>query len=409
MRVAAACLLLFLRIAAAYAASDKQAFEEIARGRYLALAGDCAGCHSAPGSAPYAGGLPIETPFGTLVSPNITPDRETGIGAWTDDEFLNAMQSGIGRGGEHLYPAMPYTYYTKASREDVLAIRAYLETVNPVHNEIKANQLPFPFDIRTSMAGWNELFFKRGVFRSVVGKSDEWNRGAYLVEGLGHCGLCHTAKNAMGGDETTRALQGSALQGWYAPNLTGDLRTGLGGWPVEEIVAYLKMGHNNVSAATGPMSDVIVHSTSQMTETDLRAIAVYLKDQPAPSGEPPKPVSGEDRLMRAGEALYVDNCAACHISTGNGIPQLFPALKNSPSVQSADPASLIRVVLRGARSVATDHAITGPVMPAFGWKLSDTDVAAVITYIRNSWGNAASPISADDVGSARRQLSRRTD
>jgi mono/diheme cytochrome c family protein len=157
------------------------------------------------------------------------------------------------------------------------------------------------------------------------------------------------------------------------------------------------------------MSDVIVHSTSQMTEADLRAIALYLKDQPAPSGEPPKPVSGEDRLMRTGEALYVDNCAACHISTGNGIPQLFPALKDSPSVQSADAASLIRVVLRGARSVATDHAITAPAMPAFGWKLSDAGVAAVITYIRNSWGNAASPVSADDVASARRQLSRRTD
>jgi mono/diheme cytochrome c family protein len=291
----------------------------------------------------------------------------------------------------------------------VLAIRAYLETVDPVHNEVKANQLPFPFDVRASMAGWNELFFKRGTFVPVAGKSDEWNRGAYLVEGLGHCGLCHTAKNAMGGDETARVLQGSALQGWYAPNLTGDPRIGLGRWPMEEVVAYLKTGHNNVSAATGPMSDVIVHSTSQMTDADLRAIAVYLKDQSSPSGEPPKPVSGEDRVMRAGEALYADNCAACHISTGNGIPQLFPTLKNSPSVQSADPVSLIRVILRGARSVATDPAPTGPAMPALGWKLSDGEVAAVVTYIRNSWGNAASPVSADDVASARRQLSRRTD
>jgi mono/diheme cytochrome c family protein len=178
---------------------------------------------------------------------------------------------------------------------------------------------------------------------------------------------------------------------------------------VEEVLAYLKTGHNNASAATGPMSDVIVHSTSQMTDADLRAIAVYLKNQPAPSGESPKPVSGDDRTMRAGEAVYLDNCAACHTSAGSGIPQLFPALKNSPSVQSADPASLIRVVLRGAQSVATDAAPTGPAMPALGWKLSDDEIAAVLTYIRNSWGNAASPVLATDVAGARQQLSRRTD
>jgi len=409
MRSGAACLLLLLGTSAAHAAADKQAFEEITRGRYLAIAGDCAGCHSAPGGAPYAGGLPIETPFGTLVSPNITPDRETGIGGWTDDEFVNAMQNGIGPGGEHLYPAMPYTYYTKTTREDVLAIRAYLETVEPVHNEVKVNQLPFPFDVRASMAGWNELYFKPGTFESVAGKSDEWNRGAYLVEGLGHCGLCHTAKNAAGGDETSRALQGSALQGWYAPNLTGDPRAGLGSWSLEEVVAYLKTGHNDVSAATGPMSDVIVHSTSQMTDADLRAIVVYLKDQPAPGDGSAKAVSGEDRMMGAGEAVYLDNCAACHTRAGIGIPQLFPALKGSPSVQSADPASLIRVVLRGAQSVATDPAPTGPAMPALGWKLSDDEVAAVVTYIRNSWGNAASPVLASDVASARQRLSQRTD
>jgi len=409
MRVGAVCLLLFLGTSAALAAADKQAFEEIARGRYLAIVGDCAGCHNAPGGAPYAGGLPIETPFGTLVSPNITPDRETGIGAWTEDEFVNAMQDGIGQSGEHLYPAMPYTYYTKATREDVLAIRAYLATVNPVHNEITVNQLPFPFGVRASMAVWNKLYFKRGTFRPVAGKSDAWNRGAYLVEGLGHCGLCHTAKNVMGADKTSRALQGNALQGWYAPNLTGDSRTGLGGWSVEEVVAYLKTGHNGASAVSGPMSDVVIHSTSQVTDADLSAIAVYLKDQPARSGVSRTPVSDKDRMMRAGQAIYIDNCAACHTRAGSGTPGLFPALKGSPSVQSADPASLIRVVLRGAQSVATDPAPTGASMPALGWKLSDDEIAAAITYIRNSWGNAASAVSASDVKSTRRQLSQRTD
>jgi mono/diheme cytochrome c family protein len=409
MRRGAACLFIFLGASAAQAAPDKQAFDEIARGRYLATLGDCTGCHTAPGGAPYAGGLPIETPFGNIVSPNITPDRDTGIGAWTDGEFVSAMQDGIGRGGEHLYPAMPYTYYTKATREDVLSIRAYLATVNPVRNEVKANQLPFPFDVRLSMVAWNELYFKHGTFEPVAGKSAEWNRGAYLVEGLGHCAACHTAKNILGGDKTSHAFQGGALQGWYAPGLTSDPRVGLGSWSAEDVAAYLKTGHNDVSAATGPMTEVVVHSTSQMTDADLRAIAFYLKDQPAGSDEPPKQVSDEDRVMRTGQAIYLDNCAACHTSAGSGIPQLFPALKGSPSVQSADPASLIRVVLQGAQSVATDPAPTGPSMPALGWKLSDEEVAAVVTYIRNSWGNAASGVSASNVESARRQLSQRTD
>jgi mono/diheme cytochrome c family protein len=408
-RRAAACLLVLLGTSAGHAAEDQQAFDEIERGRYLAIAGDCAPCHTAPGGKLYAGGRPIETPFGTLVSSNITPDRETGIGAWTDDEFVNSMQEGTGRGGRRLYPAMPYTYYTKVTREDALAIRAYLATLDPVRNEVISNQLPFPFNIRASLAVWDALFFKHGTFAPVAGKSDEWNRGAYLVEGLGHCGACHTAKNMLGGDKTSRALRGGELQGWYAPNLTGEPRTGLGSWSVDDVVAYLKTGHNSISAASGPMSEVVAASTSQMTDADLRAMVVYLKDQPPQGGGSREPVSEQDRVMRAGQAIYVDNCAACHTAAGTGIPRLFSALKDSPSVLADDPVSLIRVVLQGAQSVATDSDPTGPSMPGHGWKLSDEQVAAVITYIRNSWGNAASAVSPSDVNRARRQLSQRTD
>lgn len=392
--------------AAAHAATDGQSFDQISRGRYLAAAGDCTACHTMPGGKPYAGGRPLETPFGTLLAPNLTPDRDTGIGNWTDDEFVNALQIGRGRGGSHLYPAMPYTYYTKVTRDDALAIRAYLATLEPVHNPVRSNQLPFPFNIRLSMVGWNTLFFTPGTFKPVAGKSDEWNRGAYLAEGLAHCGMCHTAKNLLGGDKTGHALQGGVLQGWFSPSLTGDPRTGIGGWSTDDIVEYLGTGHNRFAAATGPMSEVITNSTSQMTKADLAAIATYLKDGEPAASSSAIPLAADDPAMRAGQVVYASNCAACHGADGTGIQQLFPTLKGSASVQSVEPTSLIRVVLQGAQSVATDPAPTGAAMPAFGWKLSDDEVAAVVTYIRNSWGNAAATVSASDVGKSRRQLSR---
>jgi mono/diheme cytochrome c family protein len=398
---AIACLSALLGMSATEAAADSQSFDEIARGRYLAIVGDCAPCHTAPGGAPYAGGRALETPFGTLIGPNLTPDLETGIGAWSDDDFVNALHNGKGRGGEFLYPAMPYTYYTKVTREDVLAIRAYLDTLEPVRNKVVANQLPFPLNSRENLVAWDALFFNPGRFQPVAGKSDDWNLGAYLVEGLGHCGVCHTPKNTLGGDKTDHTLQGGKLQGWFAPNLTGDIRTGLGNWSVEEVVAYLKAGHNSSSAATGPMAEVIIASTSHMAEADLKAIAVYLKDQKPQNGTPPKRVPAEDPMMRVGQAIYHDYCAACHTAEGTGIPQLFSALKSNPAVQSDDATNLIRIVLQGAQSVATGLVPTAAAMPAHGWKLSDEQVAAVITYIRNSWGNAASSVKASDVGSIR--------
>ena len=215
---------------------DKQEFKQIEHGRYLTIVGDCAACHTLPGSGhDLAGGRAIETPFGRLLAPNITPDSATGIGAWTDDEFINAMIKGTGRNGVHLYPAMPYTYYTKVTRDDALAIRAYLNTVPAVQNAVDVNQLPFPLDIRAAMMVWNQLYFTPGTFTPNPNKSAEWNRGAYLAEGLGHCGLCHTPKTILGGDKTSERLQGYALQGWFAADITNDPRRGLGGWSVDDV------------------------------------------------------------------------------------------------------------------------------------------------------------------------------
>jgi mono/diheme cytochrome c family protein len=401
------CALLVLGGAAARAQNpDKQSFEVIEHGRYMAIAGDCAACHTAKGGEPFAGGGALDTPFGTLLSPNITPELATGIGGWTDDQFVDSVRNGIGRHGIHLYPAMPYTYYTKMFRADVIAIRAFLDTLQPVRNEVHANQLPFPFNQRETMLGWNELYFTPGEFKPDPSKSVEWNRGAYLVEGAEHCGLCHTPKNVMGGDENGRAMQGSVLQNWYAPNITGSRRVGIGDWTVDDIALYLKTGRNRYDIASGPMAEAVTNSTSRLTDTDLRAIAVYLKELPPGGGELPQPVSGQDPAMQRGQAIYNNQCAACHSVGGEGIVGLFPRLSGAPLVQQAQATSLIRVVLEGSRAVATDEAPTGPAMPSFAWKLSDADIAAVVTYIRNNWSNAASPVSPGEVGNMRQALHR---
>jgi mono/diheme cytochrome c family protein len=381
---------------------DPQNFGQIERGRYLAIAGDCASCHTAPGSGqPYAGGRPIETPFGVVVGANITPDLETGIGAWSDELFVRALREGKGHNGELLYPAMPYPYYTKLTESDALAIRAYLNTLKPVHNAVVSNKLPFPFDVREGMAAWNALYFKNGEFKPDATKSAEWNRGAYLVEGLGHCGACHTPKTQLGGDDRARAFQGYALQGWFAPNITNDSERGLGGWSAADIVAYLKNGHNPATASTGIMAEEITLSSSHMTDADLTAIATYLKGLPGQTASPPAALSASDPKMVAGSAIYADECSACHGLDGKGVPYLFPSLAGSPNVRSTDPASLIRVLIEGARSVATAGEPTGPGMPSFAWKLSDDQAAAVLTYVRNSWGASAPAVDPHEVEQTR--------
>ena len=381
---------------------DPQNFVQIERGRYLTVVGDCASCHTVPGSGqPFAGGRSIETPFGVVVGANITPDRETGIGAWSDELFLSALREGKGHEGTLLYPAMPYPYYTKVTARDGLAIRAYLNTVRPVHNAVVSNKLPFPFDVREGNGGLERALFQERRIQAGPAKSAEWNRGAYLVEGLGHCGACHTPKTTLGGDDQTRAFQGYALQGWFAPNITNDNERGLGGWSVADIVSYLKAGHNAVTASTGIMAEEISLSSSQMNDADLTAIATYLKDLPGQTASSAATVSASDPTMAAGGAIYADECSACHGMDGKGVPYLFPSLAGSPNVRSTDPTSLIRVLLEGARSVATAGEPTGPGMPSFAWKLNDDQAAAVLTYIRNSWGSSAPAVDPRQVEQAR--------
>ena len=400
---------LFVATLATAGESDPQEFTQIERGRYLAVLSDCVSCHTVPGSnRPFAGGRAIETPFGNILAPNITPDPETGIGSWSDDAFDAAIRKGLRRNGSRLYPAMPYTAYTKMSREDVLAIRAYLNTVTPVRNAVDANALPFPFNIRASMRVWNMLYFNQGDYKPDAKKPAEWNRGAFLVDGPGHCGACHTPKTFLGGDKTDEYLRGSFLQGWSAPDITGDSRVGLGAWSAEDLVAYLKSGHNRVSAATGPMAEVVTLSTEHMTDPDLRAIATYLKSLSGKQDHP-RTVSKEDAAMVSGAAIYRDQCSACHGIDGKGVAELFPSIADSSMVKSDDPTTSIRIVLRGARSVGTQAQPTAPGMPSYGSQLDDAQIAAVLTYMRNGWGAAAAPVSATDVARVRSGTALRPD
>jgi len=389
--------------------SDPQEFTQIERGRYLAILSDCASCHTVAGSnKPFAGGRAIETPFGNIVAPNITPDPETGIGSWSDEAFDAAVRSGVRRNGSLLYPAMPYNAYTKMSRSDVLAIRAYLNTVTPVSNAVVANTLPFPFNIRASLRVWDALYFKAGEYQTDPHQSAEWNRGAFLVDGPGHCGACHTPKTFLGGDKTNQYLRGAWLQGWSAPDITGDKRVGVGSWSQEDLAAYLKSGHNRVTAATGPMGEVVTLSTTFMTDQDVKAIATYLKSLPG-SGDSPGALPKDDPAMVAGAAIYRDQCSACHGIDGKGIANLFPSIADSSMVRSDDATTSIRIVLRGARSVGTVDQPTAAGMPSYGRQLDDSQAAAVLTYMRNSWGGSAAPVKAGDVAKVRSDTALRSD
>jgi mono/diheme cytochrome c family protein len=401
--------LLLTTIGSRAIASDPQEFTQIERGRYLATLSDCGSCHTVPGSnQPLAGGRPIETPFGNIVAPNITPDAETGIGSWSDDQFDAAVRKGLRPDGSHLYPAMPYNAYTRMSRDDVLAIRAYLNTVTPVRNAVVANTLPFPFNVRAAMRVWNALYFREGDYEADPKQSTEWNRGAYLVDGPGHCGACHTPKTFLGGDKIDQYLEGAYLQGWSAPDITNDARLGLGRWSKDDVVAYLKSGHNRVTAATGPMGEVVTLSTAHMTDPDLAAIATYLKALPSKT-DTGSPLPANDTAMVAGAAIYRDQCSACHGLDGKGVAELFPSLADSSMVKSDDPTTSIRIVLRGARSVATSDQPTAPGMPSYGWQLDDDKVAAVLTYIRNNWGGGAPPVTSKQVSKVRSDTALRSD
>ena len=405
----AAAVALALPLLAANHPGSRENFAIIERGRYLTVAADCAACHTDPHqSTAFAGGRPIETPFGVVLAANITPDRDTGIGGWTDGQFDAAVREGKLPDGKRLYPAMPYPYYTKMTQEDVLAIRAYLNTLPPIRNDVDSNQLPFPFSIRSAMWFWDALYFSAGAFKADPARSDIWNRGAYLVEGPGHCGACHTPKTFLGGDKTRLQFQGYSIQGWFAPNITNDEAHGLGSWSSVDVAEFMKKGHNRIAGASGPMGEEVADSSSRMTEADLNAIATYLKARPGQTLAA-RSVAVNDPMMVAGAAIYQDLCSACHRGDGHGVPYLIPDLATSSTVASREPTTLIRVVLRGAQTVATKDEPTGPAMPSFGWQLTDAQVAAVATYIRNSWGHAGPALTEGEVRKARGSLAARND
>jgi mono/diheme cytochrome c family protein len=370
---------------------------QVAAGRYLARVGDCEGCHDRPGGQRLAGGLPLNTPFGVIYAANITPDADTGLGTWSADDFWRAMHKGVRRGGAKLYPAFPYPYFTHASRAESDALYAYLRTVPAVSYRPPANRLPFPFNIRALVSVWNWMNFKEDDHPGQGASA-----GAHMVEGLGHCGACHTPKNFLGGDRKSQALQGGRLDNWFAPALNADPRRGLGGWSVADVVEYLQTGRNGHANASASMGDVVEHSTQHMTQTDLQAMAAYLKAQPAGPAIPQ--AAADPKMMAAGEAIYVDACAACHRVDGGGEPRVFPALKGAAVTQSSDPTTALRFILSGTQTAATGARPTAFSMPAYGWKLDDRQVAAVATYIRNAWGNVAPPVRAAQVAKLRKHV-----
>ena len=396
----------------------------IDQGRYLATAGDCISCHTRPKGVPFAGGLPLTTPFGVIYTANITPDSATGIGAWSEQQFARALHEGIAADGRHLYPAFPYTAYTKVTDQDVHAIYAYLRSLKPVRYTPPPNEMRFPFSARGLLAGWNLLYLQPGRYVPDRARSAEWNRGAYLVQGLGHCGACHTPRDFLGGERTSQALTGGAyldeitdeviddrltsmdehtVRLWSAANLT-QASTGLAAWTVDEIAAYLKNGHNTRAGAFGPMSVVIANSTSHLSAKDIRAIAVYLKSLP-PAALPEPSNAGEER-RKAGEIVYTTRCGDCHQSTGLGMPRnrnadpskTAPPLAGNAALQAASPATLINVVLYGAHEAVLSPE-SWPKMSGFELSvgLDDEQIAALCTYVRSSWGNRAGAVDAADV------------
>jgi mono/diheme cytochrome c family protein len=369
-------------------------------GEYLARLGDCIACHTAPGGRPFAGGRPMPTPFGTMYSSNITPDTETGIGRWTAEQFYGAMHTGRFPDGGLMYPAMPYTSYTRVTRADSDAIFAYLRSVPTVRQANRPHDLRFPYNNRALILGWRTLFFQQGEYRPDPTKSAEWNRGAYLVQGLGHCGMCHTPINPLGANSEARAFEGGLIpmQNWYAPSLTSNREAGLGEWSIEEIVDLLRTGVSPRGAVYGPMAEVTYNSLQYLTDADARAMAVYLKSlgqgSPPAASVSPVPSAEGSLLVSFGKSVYDRHCANCHAADGRGMPPAYPPLAGNPSIQMDPAVNPIRMVLNGGFPPSTFGNPMPYGMPPFAQSLSDDEVAAVVTYIRVAWGNRGTPVSA---------------
>lgn len=391
------CLLLAGPVLAQGAAgSSSRPPDPIAAGEYLVQVGNCAGCHTAPGGAPFAGGLRLESDLGTFYTPNITPDPRTGIGDWSSDDLWAALHRGERPDGASLYPACPYPSLTRLSRGDVDAIYAYLRTVPPVEREAAGHELAFPFGYRSLLPVWKALYFEPGTFAPRGGQSNAWNRGAYLVQGLGHCFECHRERNFLGAMADDPAADGALVHGWYAPSLNASDEAGLQGRPVQDAATLLRTGRADDAVMMGPMADVVFESLQHLTEADARAMAVYLTslDDTAQAGAAP-PARDEDKLS-LGRRIYEDRCADCHGDSGEGGEGIV-ALAGNPGVTATNPANVVKVIrLGGFPASVPGHARPHGMPPHY--ELTEREVAAVATYIRQSWGNRAPAVSTIDVG-----------
>ena len=395
--------------------SDLTATDPLARGRYLTQAADCEACHTAEGGKPFAGGRPFQTDFGTLYSPNITPDAATGIGSWTDADFLRALHEGVGKQGRHLYPAMPYAAYTYLTDQDALAIKAYIASVPPVANVVPADQLSFPFNQRGLMAIWAALYDPNRRFEAAPDRSPEWNRGAYLAEALGHCGECHTPRTLLQALNNRRKFGGGMAEGWRAYNLSSDPQSGIGTWSAEEMQNYLATGHSrNRGSAFGPMALAVHLSLENMTPSDMRAITTYVRsvppvsspDLPAPklarASEYPNASDTADAALDKGRHLFAGTCSGCHTWTGANDFVPYATLTGTRAVNDPTATNVALAVLRGASPLPSSGAIA--TMPAFGQVWNDDQIAAVSNYVIARFGAKPSSITAEEVGKLRATL-----
>lgn len=372
--------------------------ELVAKGAYLARAGNCLACHTARGGAPFAGGRAIRTPFGTLYAPNITPDKETGIGGWSADDFWRALHNGKSKDGTLLYPAFPYPNYTKINRADADAMLAYFQSLPAVRQPNRDAEMRFPFNLRALLVGWRALYFRPGVYQPQGYQNAEWNRGAYLVQGLGHCSACHTPRNIFGATQESGELRGAMIPmlSWYASSLTGETDTGLGSWDIAQIARLLKTGVSSQGAVSGPMAEVVRESLQYLTDDDIRAMALYLKRLPR-SGEEPMQTAADEKTLKLGAALYEKHCVDCHKASGEGAPPDYPPLAGNRAVVLDSPVNPIHAVLHGGYPPSTRGNPRPFGMPPFANVFSDEEAAAVVSYIRNAWGNQASIVSSQQV------------
>lgn len=360
----------------------------VQRGKYISLAGDCMSCHSAPGGKPYAGGNALKSPYGIIYGPNITQDVKTGIGSWSKEDFERALRQGRSKDGSYIYPAMPYDAYTKMTAADMDALWAYMRTIPAVNNVPPKNTLPFPLTVRSGLAVWQAVYFKPGLFVPNNAKGADWNRGAYLVTALAHCSDCHTPRNIAQGPETQHLMAGAMIEGWYAPDISSDGDSKLKKWNVDQLSKFLKSGNlPGNSTVVGPMSEAVHDSLRFLKDSDLKAIAIYLKDQPTtPKTETATRVSMPADELAMGKLVYENNCIGCHQANGKGINASVPALNKNDSVTATEPYDVVMALLEGFPARGTWGA-----MGSFAKVLSDDQIAAVSNYVRTSWGNDAPP------------------